>query len=148
MGRLIDEATAKTEGGRLTFKSLTAGRTLEKKGMVEGQEWRAGFTVKDVESVLRCYFYGSRTLLEAFLQALEPILSLFRTQTEFKFIGLSIFVSYDADLLLTSEGPTPRVMLIDFAHVLPGNGTIDHGVLMGLESVQAIAGRLLRECSE
>lgn len=144
--RIIDRATAKEEDGRLTFKSLPAGRTLEKKGMAEGQEWRAGFTAEDVEAVLKCYFYGCKPLLQGFLEELEPIISLFNTQTEFKFIGLSLFVSYDADLLLTQEGPVPRVLLIDFAHVLPGNGSIDRGVLMGLESVQAIARRLLAAC--
>merc|ERR1711957_1116545 len=122
------------------------GRISEKKGMPEGQEWRAGMTVTDVEAVLKCYFYGCKPLLETFLQKLEPIICLFKTQTEYRFIGVSLFVSYDADLLLTSKGPVPRVALIDFAHVLPGNGTIDEGVLMGLESIQAIATGLIAEC--
>lgn len=143
--RLIDETTAKEDTGLLKFKSLPAGRTLEKKGTDAGQEWRVGYSIKDVEAVLKCYFYGCRPLLEGFLQELEAIVALFKTQTEFHFIGLSLFVVYDSDLLLTAEGPVPRVLLIDFAHVLPGNGAIDEGVLMGLESVRAIANRFLAE---
>merc|ERR1712007_116859 len=83
-----------------------------------------------------------------FRVVLDKMLALFEAQTEFQFIGMSLFVCYDADLLAREMGPIPRVYFIDFAHYFPADGVIDQGVLLGLRSVKAISERLLAECSD
>merc|ERR1712007_101226 len=98
--KLIDPATARWEGEKLVFKSLHAGRKFEKgKGVTEDTKWRAGHNAADVETVLRLFFYRSAQVLRRFRVVLDKMLALFEAQTEFQFIGMSLFVCYDADLL-------------------------------------------------
>ncbi|PKA56926.1 Inositol polyphosphate multikinase beta [Apostasia shenzhenica] len=107
------------------------------------------FTASDVRRTLRrfvssnptsdcepdCAFasavYGGS---EGVLAQLLELKAWFEDQTLFHFYSTSVLVAYDNCDHGQSQG-RPRVRLVDFAHVLEGDGVIDHNFLGGICSL-------------
>lgn len=150
--------------------SLFLGFRLSGLQFYQGQEsgyWKPDkkrikkFTVDDVRSVLRkfvssfqsadsdqdhdCAFasdvYGG---LSGVLPQLLELKSWFEDQTEFHFYSCSILIIYDKELATKGGNPGASVKLIDFAHVVEGNGVIDHNFLGGLCSLIKCISETLR----
>lgn len=88
----------------------------------------------DSNSIPNCAFVS-----EVYGGILEQLLELkawFETQTLYHFISCSILMVYENESILMKgdDGQALRaqVKLVDFAHVLEGNGVIDHNFLGGL----------------
>lgn len=69
------------------------------------------------------------------LAQLLELKSWFEEQDFYHFYSCSILMFYDRELLVKNGEPGPAIKLIDFAHVLEGNGVIDHNFLGGLCSL-------------
>ncbi|KAH0466667.1 hypothetical protein IEQ34_003905 [Dendrobium chrysotoxum] len=83
---------------------------------------------------------------EGVLAQLLELKAWFEEQTLFHFYSASILVSYDNDD--SEDGRRPnraRVRLVDFAHVLDGNGVIDHNFLGGLCSLIKFISNILKD---
>ncbi|ESQ31763.1 hypothetical protein EUTSA_v10004707mg [Eutrema salsugineum] len=71
------------------------------------------------------------------LAQLLELKAWFETQTIYHFNSCSILMVYENDSMLMKGGddaqmPRAQVKLVDFAHVLDGNGVIDHNFLGGV----------------
>ncbi|PON45383.1 Inositol polyphosphate kinase [Parasponia andersonii] len=111
-----------------------------------------GFTADDVRVALRkfvssnssdglgsepdCAFaetvYGGSNGILAQLLKLK---AWFEDQTIFHFYSCSVLMMYEKESVLKSESPCAVVKLVDFAHVVEGQGVIDHNFLGGLCSL-------------
>lgn len=104
----------------------------------------------DVDEVLENYLNtgqmqkkrekSAKMIATRFLQQLEEILTLFRTQTKFHIFASSLLFVYDSSLMETEVTESllmsgVRVRLIDFAHTFPGEGHIDQNYIFGLENL-------------
>ncbi|KAG0457941.1 hypothetical protein HPP92_022798 [Vanilla planifolia] len=122
------------------------------------------FQVKDVRYLLRrfvssnaasdseldCAFasaiYGGS---EGVLAQLLDLKAWFEDQTLFHFYSVSVLIAYARDGSEDGQGPgRARVRLVDFAHVLEGNGVIDHNFLGGLCSLIKFVSEILNNPSE
>jgi 1D-myo-inositol-tetrakisphosphate 5-kinase/inositol-polyphosphate multikinase len=72
---------------------------------------------------------------KGFLAQLLELKDWFEDQTIFHFYSCSILLMYDNELAQKGMITNPEVKLIDFAHVVEGNGVIDHNFLGGLCSL-------------
>lgn len=107
------------------------------------------FTADDVRMVLRKYvssnpssdsdpdsnfaslvYGGSNGILAQLLE----LKAWFEDQTIFHFYSASILMMYEKDAMETGKSGA-QVKLVDFAHVVEGNGVIDHNFLGGLCSL-------------
>lgn len=81
------------------------------------------------------------------LQKLISVLDWWKTQLVFHIYSSSVLLTYDAELLINCDDSTStknlskicttqsvRVLLIDFAHVVPANNVLDYNYLNGLEN--------------
>ncbi|GAB4836780.1 inositol polyphosphate multikinase [Ancistrocladus abbreviatus] len=73
--------------------------------------------------------YGGSTGILAQLLELK---SWFEDQTFYHFYSCSVLMFYDKGLVIKGEDPRAAVKLVDFPHVVEGNGIIDHNFLGGL----------------
>ncbi|XP_062223212.1 ribonuclease TUDOR 1-like [Phragmites australis] len=69
------------------------------------------------------------------LSQLRQLKAWFEEQTLFHFYSASILLCYDANVVSAIKGGGVRVKLVDFAHVVDGDGVIDHNFLGGLCSL-------------
>ncbi|KAG4969139.1 hypothetical protein AAZX31_12G230500 [Glycine max] len=67
----------------------------------------------------------------AVLERLQKLKDWFEVQTVYHFYSCSVLVVYEKDLG-KGKATNPLVKLVDFAHVVDGNGVIDHNFLGGL----------------
>lgn len=74
---------------------------------------------------------GSSGLLAQLLE----LKSWFEEQTFYHFYSCSVLIVYDKESLIKGEEPGCAVKLVDFAHVVEGDGVIDHNFLGGLCSL-------------
>ncbi|VVB17622.1 unnamed protein product [Arabis nemorensis] len=111
----------KVDGARLALRKFVSSNSLA-----------------DSNSIPNCAFasevYGGSNGILAQLLELK---AWFETQTIFHFNSCSILMVYENDSFLmkggaTEQAPRAQVKLVDFAHVLDGNGVIDHNFLGGL----------------
>lgn len=141
--------------------SLPLGFRISGLHLYEGQEfgyWKPerNLTIKysadDVRLVLRkfvssnqasdsktdpdCAFassvYGGSSGILAQLLELK---SWFEEQTIYHFYSCSVLMVYDKESLVKGTEPGPAIKLVDFAHVVGGNGVLDHNFLGGLCSL-------------
>ena len=132
--------------GLQVFESEDSGYWKPEKKRVQG------FSTEDVQLVLRkfvssnasdslcsepdCAFaesvYGGS---DGILAQLSRLKTWFEDQTIYHFYSCSVLVVYENEPILKGESPCPAVKLIDFAHVLDGQGVIDHNFLGGLCSL-------------
>lgn len=78
------------------------------------------------------------------LRQLTTILDWWKTQLVFHMYSSSLLLTYDAELLRNIDDPknlskmnisqSVRILLIDFAHVVPANNVLDYNYLDGLQS--------------
>lgn len=119
-----------------------------------------GFTADDIRAVLRkfvssdssaeldlepdCSFasvvYGGSTGILAQLLELK---AWFEDQTIFHFFSCSILMVYEKEAILKGMHSCAEIKLIDFAHVVDGNGVIDHNFLGGLCSLIKMISEIL-----
>ncbi|XP_020591379.1 inositol polyphosphate multikinase beta-like [Phalaenopsis equestris] len=86
---------------------------------------------------------------EGVLAQLRELKAWFEDQTLFQFYSASILVAYDGGGSEDDRGPgRARVRLVDFAHVLEGNGVIDHNFLGGLCSLIKFISDILNDSDE
>lgn len=102
-------------------------------------------------SVLKAFLNSkngkSRLVGEEMLQKLTSVLDWWKTQLVFHIYSSSVLLTYDAELLINCDDSTStknlskicttqsvRVLLIDFAHVVPANNVLDYNYLNGLEN--------------
>ncbi|KAJ4756134.1 Inositol polyphosphate multikinase [Rhynchospora pubera] len=78
---------------------------------------------------------GSNGILAQLLE----LKSWFEDQTLFHFYSASLLIAYD------KGGKAPRLKLIDFAHVMEGEGIIDHNFLGGLCSLIKCVSEILAD---
>ncbi|GAB2294295.1 inositol polyphosphate multikinase, variant 2 [Dionaea muscipula] len=90
-----------------------------------------------------CIYGGSCGILEQLLE----LKSWFEDQELHHFNSCSILLVYDKELALEGHDSGAAVRLIDFAHVVPGNGVIDHNFLGGLCSLVKFISETLAHCS-
>lgn len=80
----------------------------------------------------------AKLLATCFLEKLEEFLAFFNSQTEYHIYASSLLFVYDYDSAekenYTMRNPV-RLKLIDFAHVFPANGELDHNFLFGLNNI-------------
>ncbi|KAL5546682.1 hypothetical protein UlMin_006369 [Ulmus minor] len=76
--------------------------------------------------------YGGGSGILALLLELKK---WFEEQTFFHFYSCSVLMVYEKESLLEGKSPCPAVKLVDFAHVVDGEGVIDHNFLGGLCSL-------------
>ncbi|CAM8930262.1 unnamed protein product [Rhodiola kirilowii] len=90
-------------------------------------------TDPELKSNLDCSYasvvYGGST---GILAQLLDLKAWFEDQTIFHFNSCSILMMYDKEELLAGKNPNADIKLIDFAHVIDGEGVIDHNFLGGL----------------
>ncbi|EXB43773.1 Inositol polyphosphate multikinase beta [Morus notabilis] len=121
-----------------------------------------GFTAEDVRVVLRkfvssnssddfgtepdCAFaaavYGGSTGILAQLLKLK---AWFEDQTIYHFYSCSVLMVYEKEPILNGKSPSAAVKLVDFAHVLDGQGVIDHNFLGGLCSLIKFISEILKD---
>lgn len=132
--------------GLQVYKSEQSGYWKPDKKRVQG------FTADDVRLILRkfvssnpsddfgtepdCAFaaavYGGSTGIVAQLLTLK---AWFEDQTFYHFYSCSVLILYEKEPILNGKSPCAAVKLVDFAHVLDGQGVIDHNFLGGLCSL-------------
>ncbi|XP_015888363.3 inositol polyphosphate multikinase beta [Ziziphus jujuba] len=116
------------------------------------KKYLKNFTADDVRLVLRkfvssnsledsgkepdCSFastvYGGSTGILAQLLELK---AWFEEQTIYHFYSSSVLIVYEKESILKGMSSGATVKLVDFAHVIEGNGVIDHNFLGGLCSL-------------
>lgn len=93
-------------------------------------------TNPELKSSLDCWYasvvYGGSS---GILAQLLDLKAWFEDQTIFHFSSSSILMMYDKEALLTGKKPNADIKLIDFTHVVDGEGIIDHNFLGGLCSL-------------
>ena len=91
-----------------------------------------------LEHFLQCNEKYSKNLAKGFLLKLKEIEELFMKQKSYHVFASSILFAYDFASLETVDWETDnpvRVNMIDFAHIFPGDGTLDENYLFGLRSL-------------
>ncbi|KAH9609524.1 hypothetical protein KSS87_022516 [Heliosperma pusillum] len=86
----------------------------------------------DPDSAFASKVYGGSSGILAQLMELK---SWFEDQTTYHFYSCSILIVYDKESTIKGGASGPAIKLIDFAHVIDGNGVIDHNFLGGLCSL-------------
>ncbi|KAJ7964710.1 Inositol polyphosphate multikinase [Quillaja saponaria] len=81
------------------------------------------------DSALASNVYGGFT---GVLEQLLELKAWFEKQTIYHFYSCSIIIVYEKEEVLNGKSSGAIVKLVDFAHVLEGNGVIDHNFLGGL----------------
>ncbi|KAG6492630.1 inositol polyphosphate multikinase IPK2-like [Zingiber officinale] len=91
-------------------------------------------TDEKLDCDLASVVYGAA---DGVLAQLQEIKAWFEEQTIFHFYSTSILLIYEKDAAAAAVGRSSgvRVKLVDFAHVVEGNGIIDHNFLGGLSSL-------------
>ncbi|MFQ6632741.1 hypothetical protein Gotur_010767 [Gossypium turneri] len=123
-----------------------------------GRKLVGNFTADDVRSVLRkfvssnvgpepdCCFadsvYGG---CDGILERLLELKTWFEDQTMYHFGSCSVLLLFDKESFLRGKTPFAEVKLIDFAHVVDGNGVIDHNFLGGLCSFIKFVSQVLAD---
>lgn len=127
----------KVDGARLALRKFVSSNSLA-----------------NSNSIPNCAFasevYGGSNGILAQLLELK---AWFETQTIYHFNSCSILMFYENDSILMKGGaneqaPRAQVKLVDFAHVLDGNGVIDHNFLGGLCSFIKFIGDILQTLEE
>jgi len=93
----------------------------------------------------------SKNLAKGFLMKLKEIEDLFMKQKSYHVFASSILFAYDFASLETVEWETDnpvRVNMIDFAHIFPGDGTLDENYLFGLRSLIRIFECFIQKCQK
>lgn len=80
------------------------------------------------------------------LAQLLELKAWFEDQTIFHFNSCSVLMIYDKEALLAGQKPNAEIKLIDFAHVIDGEGVIDHNFLGGLCSLIKYISSILTTC--
>lgn len=68
------------------------------------------------------------------IQQLQQLASILQQQSTHQFFSSSVLVTFEG-AACTAEDAQVRVSLVDFAHVFPSQGEIDHNFLDGLQSL-------------
>ncbi|KAI5660346.1 hypothetical protein M9H77_29139 [Catharanthus roseus] len=93
-------------------------------------------TTNELEKKPDCSFasivYGGST---GILSQLLELKAWFEDQTIYHFHSCSIHMMFEKELALEGKNPRAEIKLIDFAHVVEGQGVIDHNFLGGLCSL-------------
>lgn len=84
-------------------------------------------------------FGGSNGILAQLLE----LKAWFEDQTIYHFYSCSIHMMFEKELALEGKNPKADIKLIDFAHVIEGQGVIDHNFLGGLCSLIKFISELL-----
>lgn len=97
-----------------------------------------------IEADLDCLYatavYGGST---GILSQLLDLKAWFEDQTIYHFNSCSILTMYDKEALLAGKKPNADIKLIDFTHVIDGEGVIDHNFLGGLCSLIKLISEIL-----
>ncbi|XP_074286346.1 inositol polyphosphate multikinase beta-like [Silene latifolia] len=102
----------------------------------------------DPDSAYASNVYGGSSGILAQLMELK---SWFEDQTTYHFYSCSILIAYDKESTMKGASLGPAFKLIDFAHVIDGNGVIDHNFLGGLCSLIKFISEILTipaECTD
>ncbi|XP_071722495.1 inositol polyphosphate multikinase beta-like [Rutidosis leptorrhynchoides] len=113
------------------------------------------FNADDVRSVLRKFVSSNAsaskpdhafasTVYGEILAQLKELKAWFEEQTAYHFNSCSVLMLYDEQSLLKGA----EVKLVDFAHVMEGNGVIDHNFLGGLCSLIKFISDILADLNE
>ncbi|OWM79286.1 inositol polyphosphate multikinase beta-like [Punica granatum] len=82
------------------------------------------------------------------LAQLSELKEWFEDQTMFHFNSCSVLILYEKDLALRGKSGGAEVKLVDFAHVVDGNGVIDHNFLGGLCSLKKFISDILTDTNK
>ncbi|CAL9229511.1 unnamed protein product [Arabidopsis halleri] len=107
------------DGARLTLRKFVSSNSLSDIG-------------SKPDSAFASSVYGSS---HGILTQLLELKNWFENQTLYHFNSCSILMVYENESILKGnddDDARPQVKLVDFAHVLDGNGVIDHNFLGGL----------------
>jgi len=94
-----------------------------------------------LENFLNVNSTYAKNLAQCFLDKLKDVEDFFSTQKSYHVYASSILFAYDyenLDKVDWSKTNPVRVNLIDFAHIFPGDGRIDHNYLYGLQNIKLI----------
>ncbi|KAL2554844.1 Inositol polyphosphate multikinase [Forsythia ovata] len=101
-------------------------------------------TSSELDSKPDCAFasvvYGGSTGILAQLLELK---AWFEDQTVYHFYSCSVLMMYEKELVSNGKSPLAEIKLVDFAHVVGGNGVIDHNFLGGLCSLIKLISEIL-----
>ncbi|KNA05019.1 hypothetical protein SOVF_194330 [Spinacia oleracea] len=87
--------------------------------------------------------YGGSSGILAQLQELK---SWFEEQTIYHFYSCSVLMVYDKESLAKGKEVVPAIKLVDFAHVVEGEGILDHNFLGGLCSLIKFISDTNKDC--
>lgn len=99
-------------------------------------------TIDDIlDNFLNVNSMYANNLAQSFLVKLKEVEEFFSTQKTYRVFASSVLFAYDyenLDKVDWSKTNPVRVNLIDFAHIFPGNGDIDHNYLFGLQNIKLL----------
>jgi len=107
---------------------------------------------KNIDDVLNNFLsvdleFG-KILARCFLEKLDEFLEFFSKQTSYHVYASSLLFVYDYEALdyenYNLKNPV-RLKLIDFAHVFPGNGELDHNFLFGLKNLSELFRKFINQ---
>ncbi|XP_054792426.1 inositol polyphosphate multikinase beta-like [Prosopis cineraria] len=87
---------------------------------------------KQPDCFLASVVYGGSS---GILAQLFELKAWFEVQTIFHFYSSSVLIMFEKESVLNGKSPGATVKLVDFAHVVEGEGVIDHNFLGGLCSL-------------
>uniref|UniRef100_A0A8R1XYV7 Kinase n=1 Tax=Onchocerca volvulus TaxID=6282 RepID=A0A8R1XYV7_ONCVO len=122
-------------GFRLTGYRMHFG-CRENDVRVRDKQWGRSRNMENIAEAF-CEFLSGRLMEKSFVarQTLEQLCKLrkwFSSQRIYHFYASSILLIYEACM---ERPPNVFVKLIDFSHVFPANGAVDHNYLFGLNNV-------------
>lgn len=150
--------TKKPFGFSVLGMSVYQGKSLENMKVLD-KEYGSQLQTEDVNEVLDIYLNvkendseAIKLIAESFVEQLKGILHLFQSQTRFHIFGSSLLFVYDSAALINYRDSkdknvlrqAARVKMIDFAHVHPAQGDLDHNYIFGCENVVKLFSKFLQ----
>jgi len=101
------------------------------------KEFGRSLTVDNVDQVLTNFIdldaERAKLICQVFVEKLQDLIKFFSSQSTYHFYASSLLFLYDNDAADVKS--SVRLKMIDFAHVFPGQGTIDTNFIHGLQNV-------------
>lgn len=138
-GLRVDSASGLYKPGKKDVKNYTAGdvKRVLKKFVSSNPD-----SSSDPDCAFAAVVYGGS---EGVLAQLLELKAWFEDQTLYHFFSVSVLVGYRRDEVGSMR---PLVRLVDFSHVVEGDGVIDHNFLGGLCSLIKFISEILIEPDE